>query len=93
VHWDGLEYYSPELRRGVLYAFRGSAPDEPGHRFRLAGLAPDGRYDVRFQDRGTSRVESGRALMQRGLTVLLPAPLSSELVFFERRDSNQGGPR
>ena len=93
VHWDGLEYYSPELRRGVLYAFRGSAPDEPGHRFRLAGLAPDGRYDVRFQDRGTSRVESGRALMQQGLTVLLPAPLSSELVFFERRDSNQGAPR
>ena len=93
VHWDGIEYYSPRLRRGVLYAFRGSAPDEPGHRFRLAGLVPGGRYEVRFQDRGTSHIESGRALMQRGLTVLLPAPLSSELVFFERRDSRHGAAR
>lgn len=93
VHWDGLEYYSPQLRRGVLYAFRGSAPGERVHRFRLAGLAPEGRYDVRFHDRGTSRVESGRDLMQRGVTVLLPAPLSSELVFLERRDPDHGAPR
>jgi hypothetical protein len=91
VHWDGLEYYSPELRRGVLYAFRGSAPGEPRHRFRLDGLAPEGRYELRFQDRGTSRIESGRALMRQGLTVLLSAPLSSELVFFERRDQHTVG--
>ena len=90
VHWDGIEYYSPKLRRGVLYAFRGSAPAEPRHRFALAGLTPGSRYEVRFQDRGTSRLESGRALMRQGLTVSLPAPLSSELVFFEQRDSSYG---
>jgi len=43
VRWDGFEYYSPALRRGVLYAFRGSAPDQPAHRFRLRGLAPERR--------------------------------------------------
>jgi hypothetical protein len=93
LHWDGLEYYSPKLQRGVLYAFRGSAPGAPTHRFRLAGLAPEGRYAVRFHDRGTSRVENGRALIQQGLTVRLSAPLSSELVFFEREDSDHGAPR
>ena len=86
LHWDGLEYYSPALRRGVLYAFRGSAPDEPAHRFRLAGLDAQGRYALSFQDRGpVSRVERrGRELMRQGVEVSLDMPLSSELVFFER---------
>jgi hypothetical protein len=86
VHWDGLEYFSPALRRGVLYAFRGSAPGEPVHRFRLAGLAAGKRYALHFQDSRTSHVLTGRALTQRGLHVSLPVPLSSELVFFEERD-------
>ncbi|HVP35192.1 MAG TPA: alpha-galactosidase [Steroidobacteraceae bacterium] len=86
VHWDGFEYYSPALRRGVLYAFRGSTPDEPTHRFRLAGLDARARYAVDFQDRGpAARTErSGLDLVQHGLEVTLDAPLSSELVFFER---------
>ena len=89
VHWDGLEYVSPALRRGVLYAFRGSAPDEPAHRFRLAGLDAGARYLLTFQDRGPAsrRVASGATLMQRGVEVALPAPLSSELVFFEQLGS------
>jgi hypothetical protein len=86
VHWDGIEYFSPALRRGVLYAFRGSAPGEPVHRFRLAGLAAGKRYALHFQDSGMRRVLTGRALAQRGVPVSLPVPLSSELVFFEQRD-------
>jgi hypothetical protein len=86
VHWDGIEYFSPARRRGVLYAFRGSAPGEPVHRFRLAGLAAGKRYALHFQDSGMRRVLTGRALAQRGVPVSLPVPLSSELVFFEQRD-------
>jgi hypothetical protein len=87
VHWDGQEYVLPALHRGVLYAFRGSAPDEPTHRFRLAGLKAGARYELTFQDRGPSsrREETGLALMRDGLEVALPLPLSSELVFFEER--------
>jgi Melibiase/Glycosyl hydrolase family 36 C-terminal domain len=85
VHWDGIEYYSAALGRGVLYAFRGSGPDEPVHRFRLSGLSPHSRYGLRFQDRGVaeSRVHSGEELMQHGVSVALPSPLTSELVFFQ----------
>jgi alpha-galactosidase len=88
VHWDGIEYYSNVLRRGVLYAFRGSAAGEPVHRFRLAGLAPRGRYLLRFEDRGppADRLIPGSELMREGLTVALPAPLSSELILIEQRD-------
>ncbi len=83
VHWDGVEYYSAAQHRGVLYAFRGAAENEPVHRFRLAGLDPEKRYRVVFHDRGPAAtvVRSGTALLQDGLEVRLDEPLSSELAF------------
>ena len=88
VHWDGIEYYSGKLGRGVLYAFRGSAPGEALHRFRLEGLAPSSHYRLRFQDRGPAadRTATGAELMRRGVPVSLAAATSSELVLIERRD-------
>jgi hypothetical protein len=85
VHWDGVEYYSARLQRGVLYAFRGTAPDEPTHRFRLLGLNPQRRYRLKFEDQGAAAnvVLGGRSLMQEGLPVTLAVPLSSELIFLE----------
>jgi hypothetical protein len=85
VQWDGIEYYSARLRRGVLYAFRGSGLDEPTHRFRLQGLKPHSRYRLTFQDRGAaaSQVLTGQLLMLEGVEVALGLPLSSELIFLE----------
>jgi hypothetical protein len=85
VHWDGIEYYSARLRRGVLYAFRGTAPDQPTHRFRLLGLKPGSRYRLKFQDQAAAaNLElPGQLLMQEGAEVTLDLPLSSELVFLE----------
>ncbi len=83
VRWDGIEYFSAALRRGVLYAFRGTAPDEAAHRFRLLGLHEGSGYRIKFQDRGAVQTLSGRMLMQTGVEVTLPSPLSSELVFIE----------
>ena len=84
VHWDGMEYYSPQVRRGVLYAFRGSASDLSTHRFRLAGLNPGRRYRLKFQDNPAANRElTGQSLMQMGVDVRLSLPLSSELIFFE----------
>ena len=83
VHWDGVEYYSARLRRGVLYAFRGAVPDEPTHRFRLHGLKAASRYRLRFEDAHADLVLAGRSLMREGVPVTLALPLSSELVFLE----------
>jgi hypothetical protein len=84
VHWDGIEYYSAPLRRGVLYAFRGNATDLPMHRFRLAGLKRSGRYRLSFQDDPAANQEvTGESLMERGVEVGLALPLSSDLIFFE----------
>jgi hypothetical protein len=84
IHWDGIEYYSAPRRRGVLYAFRGSA-DQAAHRYRLQGLDPRKRYRLEFEDRGKSaeRMLAGRFLMRTGVEVTLPLPLSSELIFIK----------
>ena len=86
-HWDGIEYYSRGLGRGVLYAFRGSAPGEPLHRFHLQGLAPGSRYRLSYADRGkgADRTATGAELMRAGVPVLLEATTSSELVFIDRQ--------
>ncbi len=84
VHWDGMEYYSARMRRGVLYAFRGSADDLPTHQYRLAGLERGRRYRLTFQDTpAANREATGESLMQIGVDVGLPLPLSSDLIFIE----------
>jgi alpha-galactosidase len=81
VHWDGIEYWDPARGEGVVFAFRGTVPDEPRHKFALAGLDPARQYKLHFQD-GTApdHTATGRELMD-GVEVSLPTPLSSELVF------------
>jgi hypothetical protein len=82
VHWDGIEYYSPKFKRGVLYAFRGSAK-QATHRYRLSGLDRGSRYRVEFQDHPSNNfTASGELLMLVGMDVKLASPLSSDLIFF-----------
>jgi alpha-galactosidase len=84
IHWDGLEYFDARRGRGILYAFRGTANHEDRHTFTLQGLRPDRQYHLRFHDRSSAdQAVSGRVLLNRGLTVVLPLPQSSELVFLD----------
>jgi hypothetical protein len=89
VHWDAVEYWQPHTRQGVVYAFHGSETGERAHSFVLAGISPDKHYLLHFED-GSSpgREVSGRELMQSGLMVNLPAPLSSELIFLSEIATN-----
>ncbi len=82
VHWDGMEYWDPSRKQGVVFAFRGSAADEPEHRFKLAGLKAEKTYRLHFEDGSLKdAAESGQRLMREGLLVSLSQPLSSEVVF------------
>jgi len=85
VHWDAVQYHDSARGKGVVYTFRGSMADEPEHKFMLAGLQPRRRYRLHFEDGSApDRVATGRELMEAGLTVRLPDPLTSELVFLAR---------
>jgi hypothetical protein len=84
VHWDGIEYFDAVRHEGVLIAFRGSSTEEVRHIFSLQGLSPHRKYRLTFQDRSSQdRTGYGDELMQQGLQVSLPAPNSSEIVFFD----------
>jgi len=90
VHWDGIEYWDPTQKRGVLFAFRGSVADEPDHFFHLAGLDAKRKYRLHFEDGGAQdRTSSGSEIMERGLSVHLDASLSSELVFLQEDNASQ----
>jgi Melibiase/Glycosyl hydrolase family 36 C-terminal domain len=82
VHWDGMEYWDPASRQGVVFAFHGSGAAPREHRFVLAGLDARAIYQLHFED-GTSpdASVSGARLMSSGVRIVLAQPLSSELVF------------
>jgi len=82
VHWDGVEYWDSRRQRGVVYAFRGSEPEEGTHSFVLKGLDPSARYAISFNDHTSADgMVTGKELMETGLKVRLPDQNSSDLVF------------
>ena len=84
IHWDGLEYFDPHTRRGVVYAFRGSTANESDHTFTLRGLNQGLRYRLRFHDHSAlDRIVKGGRLMDVGLNIHLPLANSSEIVLIE----------
>jgi len=85
LHWDGIEYWDPDRKKGAIYAFRGSGNSEEVHAFLLKGLQPESRYQLRFNDGSSpNRTAMGAELMGKGLKVSLPLPNSSEIVFLEQ---------
>jgi hypothetical protein len=92
AHWDGIEYWDPSRRSGVVFAFRGKAADEESHSFVLQGLEPSGRYRLHFQDGSApDNTAEGRQLMEAGVELHLKKPLSSELVFIEEAGNSSHG--
>ena len=84
VNWDGMQYWDPSRKIGVLFAFRGSIANAESRRFVLKGLDPARNYALHFED-GTSpdTQATGKQLMSAGAEVHLAHPLSSELVFIQ----------
>jgi disulfide oxidoreductase YuzD len=82
IHWDGIEYWDQNRKRGVVYAFRGTVAGENKHSFVLKGLTAAARYAIIFHDHSSpDRILAGRELMKHGVRVRLPDTNSSELIF------------
>ncbi len=83
VRWDGLFYWSPARRRGTLYVFRPGSPEE-SQTVRLKGLDPAKKYRLWCEDGSIAPgVRGGSELMSRGLSIRLPSPYASDLVFLQ----------
>ena len=83
LHWDGMFYWSPSLKRGTVYIFRPNN-DQATQRIRLKGLTAEGQYHVRSEDGSVlEETRAGNDLMSNGLKVKLPGKYSSDLIFVE----------
>jgi alpha-galactosidase len=90
VNWDGMFYWSPSLKRGTLYIFRPESKDER-KTVKLKGLAGSGKYWLWCEDGSIEPgVRTGRTLMGEGLTIRLPGPYTSDLIYVQ--DASLGKP-
>ncbi|HEY5914354.1 MAG TPA: NPCBM/NEW2 domain-containing protein [Verrucomicrobiae bacterium] len=79
-HWDGVEYYDPVSRKGAIYVFRPHSPIQT-QAVKLRGLDAKASYWLWAQDGAISpATRNGAELMQSGLNVELPQPLTSDIL-------------
>lgn len=84
IRWDGVEYYDPEKRKGVVYVFKPEKSTTHRQVIKLKGLEAKSKYRVVFED-GTNRniMATGAQLMNKGFEMQLMGTLVSELVFID----------
>lgn len=69
--WMAWQFDRPDLRGGVIQAFRRATSTESSLRVHLQGLRPRATYEVENLDGGKTR-RTGRELMVEGLDIQLP---------------------
>jgi hypothetical protein len=84
IHWDGIEYFDPDAKRGVVYIFKPA--EEKGDdtlKVKLRGVKREARYQVTFADGSNPTVEKSGTELTTGINVRLRGALVSELIFLE----------
>jgi len=81
-NWDGIQYYDPRTKTGVVYLFK-PAEGIDTMNIRLRGVQSGTRYRVTFEDGSNPMVERTGAELAEGLDVRLKGAPVSELVFLE----------
>jgi hypothetical protein len=88
--WDGIFYWGPKLKKGVVFIFRPQS-DEGRQIIRLKGLDAKAKYWLWCEDGSiTTQLTGGDELMQKGLSVNLPTTFSSDIIFIQ--DAADGKP-
>lgn len=83
--WIAWQFNSPEAGEGMVQAFRRQdSPFESG-RFKLRGLDPEAQYKVRNLDGGNEADETGRALMEKGVSVLIEDKPGATVLIYKQR--------
>jgi hypothetical protein len=81
--WDGIEYYDPTTRKGVVYMFKPNSTEDT-RRIVLQGLDIHQIYQLTFEDGSNPSVSmSGADLMNVGIDVTLRGQYVSELMFIQ----------
>jgi len=82
--WMAWQFDRPDLKEGMVQAFRrGGSPSEI-ERFKLHGLEAEARYAVINLDVASTTEMTGRQLMEEGLSVRIPEPLGAGIVTYKK---------
>lgn len=85
IIWDGIEYFDPEVQKGVVYIFKPES-DISTMTVKLKGLDPDLEYRLSFEDSTNAEVTlKGAELMKKGISVTLKGQFISELMFIDKK--------
>ena len=84
-NWDGIQYYDPAARKGVVYLFKPAAGADTASvsTLKLRGIDPATRYRVTFEDGSNPDVVKTGEDLARGLEVTLKGDGISELMFLD----------
>jgi hypothetical protein len=82
VVWDGIEYYDPEVGKGVVYIFKPSDGIDSTN-IKPRGLDAKATYHITFEDGSNPDISMTGEQLMAGITVILKGSPVSELLFFE----------
>lgn len=81
--FSALEIASPDCTRGAMAVFNLGSTNETIRKIRLKGVDASKQYEVTLDNDAENFVVSGRELKYEGISVCIPASLSSELVLYK----------
>jgi alpha-galactosidase len=82
--WIAWQFDRPDLRAGVVQAFRHETNDLPSRVLCLKGLVRSATYEVTDLDGGAPKRMRGKDLMEHGLTVDIKAKPGSAVILYRR---------
>jgi len=84
--WIGWQFNVPESGEGMVQMFmRPKTPHETGV-YKLKGLDPDSKYEVKDFNNDSREIHTGRELMEKGLTLTIRRRPDSALLYYRQHD-------
>jgi len=83
--WDGWTFYNPEKDEGIAVIFRQAGGPEK-NLLRWFGVSPDESYIAGLNELDKRLEIRGKELLEKGLTVSIAQPKSSEIIILKRAD-------
>ena len=82
--WMAWQFDRPEIGEGMVQAFRRSDNTQETMTYKLYGLDASANYQVRNLDTPGATEQTGRALMEQGLSITLPIKPGAAIVLYKK---------
>lgn len=81
--WAGWQFDRPDLRQGMVQAFRRSGSMYESIRVKLSGLEPESIYELTNLDKPGSTQMTGRELMENGISIVIQNQPGSAILTYK----------